>query len=252
MSTVSYETSPTYVGVDPVKIEELRIKHAWITDPIYRASAIVKQMPFFDWVSQLQSPLQFKPAAVQLYYHSATFPKVIGLMLGNTPLSENHMMPFYAKHAYGEADHYQMLMRWILKHKLLNNAKEIEEVIPTLETNACINLAYQLAIEQDRDKWLITINSGIELCSNHLFKALAPKMYEINAGDAYFDIHVEADDHHSIMGMEYIDLQDKESLRGRVLIAKALEGIGLWAAMIHSWIGIDICPKFNLDGTLKK
>jgi hypothetical protein len=252
MSIVSDEPTAGYVGLDQVKIEQLRLKHAWITEPIYRASDIVRHMPFFDWVAQLNSPLEFKPAAVQLYYHSASVPKVIGLMLGNTPLSENYMMPFYAKHAYGEADHYQMLMRWMLKHKLLSDAKEIEQVIPTLETNACINLAYQLAIEQDRDKWLITINSGIELCSNHLFKALAPKMHEINSGDAYFDIHVEADTHHSIMGMEYIEVQDKESQRGRVLITKSLEGISLWAAMIHSWIGIEICPKFNLDGTLKK
>lgn len=67
----------------------------------------------------------------------------------------------------------------------------------------------------------------------------------------YFDVHVEADEHHSIMGMEYLDPQDPESPRGRQLIAKALEGIGLWAAMLHSWIGIEMLPQFNLDGTLK-
>ncbi len=162
------------------------------------------------------------------------------------------MMPFYAKHAYGEADHHQMLMDWMLEHNLLKNSQEIEEIIPTPETNACVNLAYQLAIEQDRAKWLVTINSGIERCSNDFFKVIAPKMHELGAGDAYFDVHVEADEHHSIMGMDYIQPINPESLRGRQLIAKALEGITLWAAMLHSWIDVEYFPVFNLDGTLKK
>ena len=173
-------------------------------------------------------------------------------MLGNTPMSENHMMPFYAKHAYGEADHHEMLMHWMLKHKLLSKRTDIVDVIPTPETNACINLAYQLAMERDRAKWLITINSGIERCSNDFFKVVAPKMHSLGVGNAYFDIHVAADEHHSIMGMEYIEPIDPESSQGRQLIAKALEGISLWAAMLHSWIGMEMFPHFDLDGSLKK
>lgn len=252
MSSVTHTTANPYKALDLDELERIRIKHAWITEPIFRASEAVQSMPFFEWVSQLKSPLEFKPAAVQLFYHSATFPKVMGLMLGTTPLSENHMMPFYAEHAYGEADHHEMLIRWMLKHKLLDNRKDIEDVILTPETNACVNLAYQLAIEQDRAKWVVTINSGIERCSNEFFKVVAPKMHELGVGDPYFDVHVEADEHHSIMGMDYIEPQDPNSTRGRQLIAKALEGITLWAAMLHSWIDIELFPTFNLDGTLKK
>jgi hypothetical protein len=232
-------------------METLRVKHSWITDPIYRASDLVLEMPFFDWVNGLRSAMDFKPAATQLYFHSATFPKVMGLMLGNTPFSENLMMTFYAKHAFGEADHHQLLMDWMLKNKLLNDPKEIGDVIPTPETNACVNLAYQLAIEQDRAKWLVTINSGIERCSNDFFKRVAPKMHQLGVGDIYFDVHVEADEHHSIMGLEFIKEEDPQSPRGQQLIAKALEGVGLWAAMMHSWLGMDIFPRFNLDGSLK-
>jgi len=131
----------------------------------------------------------------------------------------------------------------MLKHKLLQ-WQDMEYVIPTIEINACVNLAYQLAMEQDRSKWLITINSGIKRCLNDFFKAVAPKMHEIGAGDAYFDIHVGADEHHSIMGMDYIEPQDPESPRGRDLIAKGLEGISLWAAMLYSWISIEMFPYF--------
>ncbi|PMB06400.1 iron-containing redox enzyme family protein [Fischerella thermalis CCMEE 5273] len=252
MTNVTSTTASVYEALDVNELERICVKHAWVVEPIFNASKAVQEMPFFEWVSEIKSPLQFKPAAVQLFYHSATFPKVMGLMLGTTPMSENHMMPFYAKHAYGEADHHELLMHWMLRHKLLNNRKEIENVVPTPETNACVNLAYQLAIEQDRAKWVVTINSGIERCSNEFFKVVAPKMHELGAGDTYFDIHVEADEHHSIMGMDYIEPEDPESPRGRQLIAKALEGITLWAAMLHSWIDVELFPTFNLDGTLKK
>lgn len=173
-------------------------------------------------------------------------------MLGLTPMSENHMMPFYAKHAFGEADHHAMLMDWMLRHKLIASADELNAVIPTTETNACVNYAYQMALEQDRDKWLVGLNSGIERCSNDFFKVVAPKMHELGAGDAYFDVHVEADEHHSIMGLDYIAPQDPQSARGQTLIAKALEGISLWAAMLHSWIGMDLHPRFHLDGALAR
>lgn len=239
-----------YEKIDETKLAYLCERHEWIVKPIYRASDTLLTMPFFKWLEKLQSPLDFKGVAEQLYYHSATFPKVMGIMLGLTPMSENFMMPFYAKHAFGEADHHAMLMQWMLKHKLLSSEDGIRTIIPTTETNACVNYAYQMAIEQDRDKWLVGLNSGIERCSNEFFKMVAPKMRSLNAGDTYFDIHVEADEHHSIMGLEYIHPHDPTSQRGKVLIAKALEGISLWAAMIHSWINVDLHPKFNLDGSV--
>jgi hypothetical protein len=239
-----------YQALDYKKMSELEDRHAWIVEPIFRASTAVRKMPFYEYISRMKSPSDFKPIATQLYFHSATFPKVMGLMLGLTPLSENSMMPFYAKHAFGEADHHQMLLRWMLHHRLLSCAEEINSTVVGLETNACINLAYRLAAEQDRGKWLVTINSGIERCSNDFFKAVAPKMREIGAGDEYFDVHVEADEHHSIMGLDYLEATDATSLRAKQLVAKALEGIALWADMLHSWIGMDYHPRFNLDGTL--
>jgi hypothetical protein len=245
----SHQESLAYKKVDYAKLNELERRHSWIVEPIYRASDSIRKTPFYDYISQLRTPLDFKPIATQIYFHSATFPKVMGLMLGLTPMSENYMMPFYAKHAFGEADHHQLLLCWMLRHKLIATPEEMHSVVTSVETNACVNLAYQLAAEQDRDKWLVTINSGIERCSNDFFKMVAPKMHEIGAGDVYFDVHVEADEHHSIMGLEFIEVQDPSSIRGKQLIAKALEGIALWADMLHSWIGIDYHPRFNLDGT---
>lgn len=250
MEYATAHTQSPYTKINVEQLAMLREQHAWIVEPIYRASETVRKMPFFEWLANLKTPQEFKPAAVQLYYHSATFPKVMGLMLGHTPLSENGMMPFYAKHAFGEADHHEMLMQWMLRHNLLRSREEIFEVIPTLETNACVNYAYQMAIEQDRDKWLVGLNSGIERCSNDFFKAVSPQMHSIDAGDVYFDVHVEADEFHSIMGLEYIKRNDPSGFRERQLITKALEGISLWAGMLHSWIDIDLLPKFDLNGNL--
>jgi hypothetical protein len=162
------QAAMSYEAVDERKLQRLRVRHAWIVEPIQRASDTVQELPFFSWLRSIQSPLDFKPAAVQLYHHSATFPKVMGLMLGLTPMAENFMMPFYAKHAYGEADHHELLMKWMLREGILASPREIAEVITTIETNACVNLAYQMAMEQDRAKWLVCLNSGIERCSNDL------------------------------------------------------------------------------------
>lgn len=247
MSHIDPTTQP-YEKIDAEKLAKLHEQHAWIVEPIYHASDYVLTTPFFQWVQELKSPQDFKPAAIQLYYHSATFPKVMGLMLALGAMSQNAMMPFYAKHAYGEADHHIMLMQWMLEHEVLHSAAEITQVIPTIETNACVNYAYQMALEQDRDKWLVGLNSGIERCSNDFFKTVSPRMHSIGAGDLYFDVHVEADEFHSIMGLEYIAPQDPHSFRGKELIAKALEGISLWSAMVNSWIGVDNFPKFNLNG----
>jgi hypothetical protein len=65
----------SYKKVDQGELNTLRTQNAWITEPIYRASDIVLPMPFFEWVERIRSPLYFKPAAVQLFHHSATFPK---------------------------------------------------------------------------------------------------------------------------------------------------------------------------------
>ena len=241
---------PAYEKIDNLKLANLQNQHSWIVDPIYRASEAVLETPFFAWLDGLQSVREFRPAAVQLYYHSATFPKVMGLMLAHTSMAKNGMMPFYAKHAFGEADHSEMLMQWMLKHGVIHSREEINEVITTLETNACVNYAYQMALEQDRDKWLVGLNSGIERCSNDFFKRASPKMHALGAGDEYCDVHVEADAHHSIMRLDYIKLQSPTSFRGKQLIAKALEGISLWAAMLNSWIGVDCLLKFDETGRL--
>lgn len=241
-----------YEEINYQELELLEKKHNWIVEPIYKASTYVKNMPFYEWIENLDNPEDFKEAGCQLYYHSDTFPKVMGLMLALTPLKESSMMPFYAKHAYGESDHSQMLLDWMIKYGLVKDYEEINDVIITKETNACVNYAYQMAIEQDREKWLVGLNSGIERCSNDFFKAISPKLHSLNVGDEYFDVHVEADEHHSIMGLDYIEQYDPNSKRGQILVSKALEGIELWASMIHSWIGIYTYPKFDLKGNLIK
>lgn len=246
---VSMPTS-SYDEVNMDEMNALQSRYAWIAEPIIRASEAITLMPFFTWIEELSSAQQFSDCAQQLFYHSATFPKVMGLMLATTPHSENSMMPFYAKHAFGEADHHELLMMWMLKQGILRKRHDIEDVILTPETNACINMAYQLAIEQDREKWIVAVNCGIERCSNDFFKAIAPMMRKLGAGDTYFDLHVEADEFHSIMGLKYLQETPNSLTRRRQLIAKGLESVSLWAAMIHSWIGVSIHPQFSLDGRL--
>lgn len=240
----------TYQAIDFQQLSKLEHQHRWLTGPLYAASDAVLKMPFYSWLDEIDNAKTFGKAAKQLYYHSATFPKVLGLMLGLSSQKDNGMMPFYAKHIFGEADHYQLLLQWMLQNGIIGKFSDVDDVILTPETNACINFAYRLAAEQDKEKWLVAINSGIERCSNHFFQRASKKMHEIGAGHIYFDVHVEADEHHSIMGLAHIEPHAYDSVRGQQLIASALEAVSLWAAMLHSWIGISIHPQFNLQGDL--
>ncbi|HWO25886.1 MAG TPA: iron-containing redox enzyme family protein [Kofleriaceae bacterium] len=239
-----------YESVDQMKLEALRRKHGWLVEPLERACDLVAKMPFFRWVRELRRPSELKCAAQQLYCYSAALPKAMGLMLGLTPTRESGMMPFYAKHAYGQADHHLLLRRWMRKQGLIAVDAELELVIPSLETNACTNLAYQLAIEQDRDKWLVAVHGAIARCASGFYKVVALKLHELDAGDECFDAQVDVDEHRSLRCLEHLRDVNPASHRARVLLSKALEGVSLWASMIHSWIGIRVSPAFALDGTL--
>ena len=50
MAKVLDATADVYETIDQAELERIRIKHSWITEPIFQASGIIKQMPFFDWV----------------------------------------------------------------------------------------------------------------------------------------------------------------------------------------------------------
>ena len=78
---MEYAPAETYEKVDPEKLLTLGARHAWIVDPIDRASKEVLKMPFFKWANRIRSPDEFKPVVTQLYYHSATFIVKNGLLV---------------------------------------------------------------------------------------------------------------------------------------------------------------------------
>jgi hypothetical protein len=56
--------SITYETVDQAELDRVREKHAWIVEPIIRASDNLGRMPFFEWLGQIKCPRDFKPAAL--------------------------------------------------------------------------------------------------------------------------------------------------------------------------------------------
>jgi len=239
-------------NISKEEVDKIRKQHQWIVDPIEKAASSIQESPFFEWLKEMTTPLQFGESAKQLFYHSVTFPKGMSLMGALSPIKKGKMLPFYTGHAYTEADHHQILLDWMLKHKIIRRKEDIFCTIPSLETNNCINLAYELAIEQNEEKWIAGINTGIELCSNLFFQVVAKKMHDIGAGHEYFDIHVEADQYHSVMGLEYISDYSSNPEKGAEILDAALRGISLWGSMINSWVGIFYIPKFRQDGSIFK
>lgn len=122
---------------------------------------------------------------------------------------------------------------------------------PTIETNNCINLGYQIAVERDIDMWLVCINCAIEYCFYNFFKVVSPKMHSLRAGHFYFDTHVEADQYHSVMGLQFLSNTNYSQSDKEKLITQSLNAISLWCAMAHSWINQSYFPKFDLNGQVK-
>jgi hypothetical protein len=229
-------------------VESLRQQYSWLVEPIERASRSLLDLPFFSWLCSIEHPLEFKPVAGQLFYHAATFPRIMGLLLELTPMGDDRRVPFYARHAQVGVDRHALLMRWMIEHGLLESPREIESVVPTPETNACVNLACQMAVERARAKWLGCLNAGIECCSNDFFKVTAPLMHRLGAGDVFFDVHVDADD--GSLGVGYLPPIDPSGPTQGELLALSMEGISVWAAMLHSWIGLQTQVYFDLEGNM--
>jgi heme oxygenase-like protein len=230
------------------QVESLRRQYAWLVEPIERASMSLLDLPFFCWLRSIEHPLEFKPVAGQLFYHAATFPRVMGLLLELTPMRDDRREPFHARRSQVGVDRHALLMRWMIEHRLLDSPREIEGVVPTPETNACVNLACQVALERHRAQWLGCLNAGIECCSNDFFKVTAPLMHRLGAGDPFFDVHVDADD--GSLGVGYLPPMEPSGPTQVELLALTMDGISLWTAMLHSWIGLQTQPYFDCDGNM--
>lgn len=232
--------------------EALADSASWLLEPIIRATSFVQTTPFFSWLRNITQVQEFSEVSRQLFHHSITLPRAIGLMLAATSRHESHLYKLYASHAHEEADHHLLALNWMLQHGIVSSRAELDAMRPTTETTSCINIAYHIAVERDHDMWIATMNTAIERCFWLLFCEVASKMKELGAGHEYFDVHVTADEHHSTAGLAYLSKFAPQSPRAALIVGAALEGISLWTSMIHSWIGMSFCPIFNLDGTLRK
>lgn len=233
-----------------IELEKIRNEHQWLLMPINSAVAHVEKLPFFDWLKNIESPQAFKPVASQIFHHSSTLPKAIGMMLAATPVRRGTLYSVYAEHAHEEADHHLLLLDWMLRNKIITDTNEVYNGEPTLETSACINMGYEFALVGDHDGWLAVINSAVELCFWNFFKVTSRRMHQIGTPHKYFDVHVVADENHSTMGLKYLNGALNMNERRR-LIRKALDGISLWTAMVHSWVGIQNLPRFDENGVVK-
>lgn len=210
--------------------------HDWLLKPLERSIDDGRVSPFFEWVENIRKPTDFAPAAQQIFWHSLSFPRAIGLMMAGISFEASEVLPVLSKHAFEEADHHILLSRWMIKHGLIGQHSELKGFAPSLETSACINVGYEIALQRDVEKWLVVYNCAIEACSQQLFQVLASQMTSIGCGDKYFDIHVGADEEHKRMGLDFIGDHSPTSLRGRELVDKGLESVALWRRMLDSWV----------------
>lgn len=237
-----------YEGVDMAEVKRLAEQHRWLTGPLICAGNHVRHSPFYVWLQQLSTPAEFQTAARNLFHHSVTFPQVMGAMLGGTPLAERRLMRHYAHHCVEEVEHHAWLAEWMFANKFAKSMDELIDFIPTFETTACVDVGWRLVRRRDSELWMVVLNSAIERLSNDLFKVLALRMRELGHGHKYFDVHVGADEFHSILGLRHVKVYDPGSPRGRELIRWGLDGVKSWSDMLHSWIGNNYRVQFDDRG----
>lgn len=229
------------------EIRKLRDDYQWLVAPVEAAVREVERSAFFSWIARIDSASEFAPVARQLFFHSATLPRAIGLMLAVTPLDRTELYELYAQHAYEEANHHLLLLEWMIERGILIERSEIYRTSPTLETSACINVAYEIALSGDHDLWLATINTALEFCFLRFFVAANARLTALGLSHPYFEAHVGADEQHSVLGLKYLRQPRGDTERHRLLV-KALEGVSLWSQMAHSWLGMDGRVRYDVQG----
>lgn len=225
-----------------------KIEHQWLIQIIDKVERESQSMPFYQSISKANQIKDFL-WTVQLFHHSRTLPRFIGLVLALD--SDDSMMRFYAEHLSNEAPHSSWLVEWMTLHGIVNSESEACLMKPSVATNSCINYGARLAYSNDREAWLIGINCGIEKASHQLFSAIEPVLSEIGISHGYFKAHVTADKHHSTEALTLIKPLDPKSIRAIYLRDLLLEGLSLWYGMLNSWVGVNYTPLFKSDGSLE-
>ncbi|MEQ1870661.1 MAG: iron-containing redox enzyme family protein [Vicinamibacterales bacterium] len=213
----------------------LREANTWLLDPVERAVSEIETGRFFDWLGNVTSAQQLSPMASQIFLHSASLPRIIGMMLACTPLRRGELYRVYSQHAHEEADHHLLLLDWMLQHRIISSPEAAYDTNPTPATAACINIGYELACTHDHDAWLGVMNTAVELCFHRLFLTAARRTRQIGCPHSYFDVHVHADAHHSVMGLGYLSPSLSQKQREKI-VHRSLQAVALWSAMVDSWM----------------
>jgi pyrroloquinoline quinone (PQQ) biosynthesis protein C len=231
----------------PDNIIKAQNEHRWLIQIIERVEQESRFMPFYQSILRANQIEDFK-WTVQLFHHSRTLPRFIGLVLSQE--SDDSMMRFYAEHLSNEAPHSSWLLEWMTHHGIVRSEREACLMKPSVTTNSCINYGARLAQSNDREAWLIGINCGIEKASHQLFSTIEPILSEVGLSHIYFRTHVVADKHHSTEALTLVNRLDPQSERALYLRDLLLEGLSLWYGMLNSWVGVNYIPLFNGDGSL--
>lgn len=208
--------------------------YSWLLEPVNKAVTEINNQPFYDWLRSVQKPEELRPIGLQIFHHSLTLPRAIGMMLTRTPYKRSELYQVYSQHAFEEADHHLLLLDWMMKHHLISDQSEAFSLVPTIETRNCINMAYEIALDGDHDLWLCVINTTIESCAHEFFKVASSSTHRIGCSHKYFDVHVEADAEHSVMGLRY--LSPEVDSRKDDVVRHCLDAASRWSDMLHSWI----------------
>lgn len=227
----------------------------WLHNIILGYRAEILDQPFFDHVRGARSAEELRFPR-HLLVHSRTFPLLLQHRVTsffdhpaanptNDP-SRPKLLRFFGRHVAEEKGHADMLTRWLHAHDLVFPGEDAAVTVPTIETTACLAHCYMVVDTGTPWDTLVVLNALTEGASCDLFRTVTPEIQGRLGlrvpGNAYWDIHCEADEFHSTEGLVMIPETDPDSPAGQQYTLLAWQAAMYWGAMLNSWVGIPNTP----------
>ncbi len=230
---VETQATHPFDSLTPKIRQQLQHEFQWIIQPVLERCRALMSGPFFHWLHALDCVELFAPTAKELYFPTYHLPRATGLLLSSTPINQSYMLSYLARHTFTEACQHELLLQWMLNHKLMQKPQDILAIRPKPATKALVNFYYRSALERELIPWVISIHYAIDLCHKKLFQVLLPKMSSLGADDPYFHINADESDIGGITSFQWVEpLLSIRPHTKHLLIQHSLDAIDLWDKML--------------------
>ncbi|HEU4964736.1 MAG TPA: iron-containing redox enzyme family protein [Bacilli bacterium] len=208
----------------------------WLAEMVLDYRKRVQGIEFFNYVKNATEKEQFAWVR-HLLHQSYEFPLLLSLRY--SLCKDPEFRKYFAIHADEEYGHCDMLTTWMVRHGLLGENEDINDVPPTVETVAALGYHYRTVLQEDDMGQLVGLNAVSEGVAADFFASIQPVVTKLGMGDEYWDLHALVDVEHAGECLEmFPENITPDSKEGKKLAQIVHDTCVLYAYMLNSWIGV--------------